>query len=72
MSDKLYRYDLFIHTHEDERIRMVLDAPSRESACRAVIHGLSSVGVKFIDNFYPLLHGHLIDIDESDEDDLEY
>jgi hypothetical protein len=70
MSEKLYRYDLFVATHDDECIRMILDAPSREQACRAIIHGFHGVGVRYIDNYYPLLHSHLIDvIDESDIDD---
>jgi hypothetical protein len=54
MSEKLYRYDLFVATHDDECIRMILDAPSREQACRAIIHGFHGVGVRYIDNYYPL------------------
>jgi len=67
---KLFRYDLFVYTHEDGCVRMVLNADSREQACRAIIHGFDSVGIKYIDNYYPLLHEHMIN-DEFDSDDLE-
>ena len=78
---KTYKYDLLVLVHNkgvsdiitevedlDTYVRMVVQAPTREDACRHIIHEMNGVFVRYIDIYYPLLHEHLIDEDLSGSD----